>query len=90
MDKNADKDMTEIEAKRAEEEQEMSDSSVKCYLREMARVPIMDAEEEVAAFKAIAAAKKHKSSSVVKAAEAARIRVIEAICSRGCVASKRN
>ena len=78
MDKNDDKDMAEIEAKRAEEEQEIADSSVQCYLREMARLPIMDAEEEVAAFKAIAAAKKHKSSSTVKAAEVARMRVIEA------------
>ena len=58
-----DKTMTEAEVKRMEEERVMSDSSVQLYLRQMARTPLMNAKEEIAAFKAIAAARKSKKKS---------------------------
>ena len=51
-----DPDMTEREKERAQEESVMADSSVQNYLRQMARVPMLKVEEEVAAFKAIEAA----------------------------------
>ena len=75
-DETIDEELTDAEAERAEEERTMGDSSVQCYLREMARVPMMNADEELEAFKAMEAAKKRKSAKA--AAEVARTRLVEA------------
>ena len=56
----------------------MGDSCVQRYLNEMARLPMMDADEELAAFKAIEAAKKRKSAKATAVAEAAKKRLVEA------------
>ncbi|MBR4172180.1 MAG: hypothetical protein IKR48_11070, partial [Kiritimatiellae bacterium] len=56
-DENIDEELTDAEKKRAEEDRTMGDSCVQCYLREMARLPMMNADEERAAFKAIEAAR---------------------------------
>ena len=72
-----DGDLTDAEAKRAEEERTMGDSCVQRYLREMARLPMMNADEELAAFKAIEVAKKRKSAKATAAAEAAKTRLVE-------------
>ena len=77
-DETIDEELTDTEAEHAEEERTMGDSSVQCYLREMARVPMMNADEELEAFKAIEAAKKRKSAKAASAAEAARTRLVEA------------
>ncbi len=77
-DETIDEELTDAEAERAEEERTMGDSSVQCYLREMARVPMMNADEELEAFKAIEAAKKRKSAKATAAAEVARTRLVEA------------
>ena len=77
-DETIDEELTDTEAEHAEEERTMGDSSVQCYLCEMARVPMMNADEELEAFKAIEAAKKRKSAKATAAAEAARTRLVEA------------
>ena len=77
-DENIDEELTDAEAKRAEEERTMGDSCVQRYLNEMARLPMMDADEELAAFKAIEAAKKRKSAKATAVAEAAKKRLVEA------------
>ena len=77
-DETIDEELTDAEAKRAEEERTMGDSCVQRYLSEMARLPMMNAVEELAAFKAIEAAKKCKSAKAMAAAEAARTRLVEA------------
>ena len=50
-------EMTDNEVKLAKEREEMATETVQLYMREMARVPLMNEAEELAAFKAIAAAK---------------------------------
>ena len=70
--------MNEVVVEIDEEERTKSDSAVQCYLRDMARLPLMDADEELAAFKAIEAAKKRKSARAKAAAVAARTRLVEA------------
>lgn len=50
-------ELTENEVKLAMEREEMATETVQLYMREMARVPLMNEAEELAAFKAIAAAK---------------------------------
>ena len=77
-DETIDEELTDAEKKRAEEDRTMGDSCVQCYLREMARLPMMNADEERAAFKAIEAARKRKSAKATAAAEAARTRLVEA------------
>ena len=49
-------DMTEREAERAQEKYMMADSAVQSYMWQMARTPMLTADEELAAFKTIAAA----------------------------------
>lgn len=65
-------------AKRARDRFEVADSFVQCYLRQMPRVPLMTSDEEIAAFKTIAAERKRRSAKTILAAEAARTRVVEA------------
>ncbi len=70
--------MNEVVVEIDDEERTKSDSAVQCYLRDMARLPLMDTDEELAAFKAIEAAKKRKSAKATAAAVAARTRLVEA------------
>ena len=51
-------ELTEKEVKLAKEKEAMSNETVQLYMREMARVPLMTEGEELAAFKAMEAAKK--------------------------------
>ena len=55
-DEIAGQNMTVAEATRAKEEYIMSDSSVQFYMQQMARTPMLTADEEVEVFKAIEAA----------------------------------
>ena len=64
--------------KHARDRFEVSDSSVQCYLRQIPRVPLMTSDEEIAAFKAIAAVRRRRTEETVQAAEAARVWVVEA------------
>ena len=49
-------DMTEREAERAQEKYMMADSAVQSYMWQMARTPMLTADEELSALKTIAAA----------------------------------
>ena len=49
-------DMTDREAERAQEKYMMADSAVQSYMWQMARTPMLTADEELSAFKTIAAA----------------------------------
>ena len=57
---------------------ELADSSVQYYLHQIPRVPLMTSNEEIEAFKAIAAGRKRRTAKTVQAAESAQARVVEA------------
>lgn len=71
-------DMTDREAEKARTKYMMSDSSVRSYMWHMTRTPRLTADEELAAFKTIAAAKTTCRTRLLSAGQAARTRVIEA------------